>query len=141
VPDLGAEPDLADSDYRRLLAFRTGIRRFLSWSESQAAGVGVTPGQHQLMLAIRGHDGPDGPTIGDVAEALILRHHSAVGLVDRAVEAGLVARHVDEHDARVVRLRLTALGTRRIRQLSDAHLEELRRLVPRVTRLWTDLED
>jgi DNA-binding MarR family transcriptional regulator len=140
VPDSGPESDLADNDYRRLLAFRTGIRRFLNWSESQAASVGVSPAQHQLMLAIRGHDGPDGPTIGDVADALILRHHSAVGLVDRAVEAGLVARHVDEHDARVVRLRLTALGSRRIRQLSDAHLEELRRLVPRVTRLWADLE-
>jgi DNA-binding MarR family transcriptional regulator len=138
-PDSGL--DLADNEYRRLLAFRTGIRRFLSWSESQAATVGVTPAQHQLMLAIRGHDGPDGPTIGDVADALILRHNSAVGLVDRAVEAGLVARHVDDHDARVVRLRLTALGARRIRQLSGAHIEELRRLVPRVTRLWTDLED
>ena len=140
MPHLGAESDLADSDYRRLLAFRTGIRRFLNWSESQAANVGVSPAQHQLMLAIRGFEGPDGPTIGDVADALILRHHSAVGLVDRAVEAGLVARHVDEHDARVVRLRLTALGSRRIRQLSDAHLEELRRLVPRVTQLWADLE-
>jgi DNA-binding MarR family transcriptional regulator len=140
VPDLDSRFDLADGEYRRLLEFRTGIRRFLSWSEAQAASVGVTPAQHQLMLAIRGHDGPDGPTIGDVADALILRHNSAVGLIDRAVEAGLVARHVDEHDARVVRLRLTALGARRIRQLSDAHLEELRRLVPRVTRLWTDLE-
>lgn len=136
----GSPTDLADSDYRRLLAFRSGIRRFLNWSETQAANVGVTPAQHQLMLAIRGHDGPDGPTIRDVADALILRHNSAVGLVDRAVEAGLVTRHVDERDARLVRLRLTALGTRRIRQLSDAHLEELRRLVPRVTRLWTDLE-
>jgi DNA-binding MarR family transcriptional regulator len=140
VPEPGSPPDLADSEYRRLLAFRTGIRRFLSWSETQAAGVGVTPGQHQLMLAIRGHDGPDGPTIRDVAHSLILRHNSAVGLVDRAVEAGLVARHVDENDARVVRLRLTALGSRRIRQLSGAHLEELRRLVPRVTSLWADLE-
>ena len=28
----------------------------------------------------------DAPTIGDVADALLLRHHSAVGLVDRAVE-------------------------------------------------------
>jgi DNA-binding MarR family transcriptional regulator len=140
VPEPGSQPDLADSEYRRLLSFRTGIRRFLNWSETQATGIGVTPGQHQLMLAIRGHDGPDGPTIRDVADSLILRHNSTVGLVDRAVDAGLVARHVDEHDARVVRLRLTALGSRRIRQLSGAHLEELRRLVPRVTRLWADLE-
>jgi DNA-binding MarR family transcriptional regulator len=141
VVDHGAESDLADADYRRLLAFRTGIRRFLNWSESQAASVGVSPAQHQLMLAIRGHDGPAGPTIREVADALILRHNSAVGLVDRAVEAGLVARHVDEHDARVVRLRLTALGSRRIRQLSGAHLEELQRLVPRVTSLWADLDN
>jgi len=140
VTERGSRTDLADSDYRRLLAFRTGIRRFLNWSEMQAATVGVTPAQHQLLLAVRGHDGPEGPTIRDVADALILRHNSAVGLVDRAVDAGLVTRHVDEHDARVVRLRLTALGARRIRQLSDAHLEELRRLVPRVTELWADLE-
>jgi len=140
VPEPDSRTDLTDADYRRLLAFRTGIRRFLNWSETQAAAVGITPAQHQLLLAIRGHDGPDGPTIRDVADALILRHHSAVGLVDRAVEAGLVSRHVDEHDLRVVRLRLTPLGTRRIQQLSGAHLEELRRLVPRVTRLWADLE-
>lgn len=140
MPEPDSRTDLTDADYRRLLAFRTGIRRFLNWSETQAAAVGITPAQHQLLLAIRGHDGPDGPTIRDVADALILRHHSAVGLVDRAVEAGLVSRHVDEHDLRVVRLRLTPLGTRRIQQLSGAHLEELRRLVPRVTRLWADLE-
>jgi DNA-binding MarR family transcriptional regulator len=140
VPDPGSGPDLADVEYRRLLQFRTGIRQFLSWSEAQAASVGVSPAQHQLLLAIRGHEGPDDPTIRDVADALILRHNSAVGLVDRAVEAGLVARHTDENDARVVRLRLTALGARRIRQLSGAHLEELRRLVPRVTSLWADLE-
>src|SRR5258707_11052661 len=123
--------DPEDVDYRRLLQFRTGIRHFLHWSEEQALAVGVTPGQHQLMLAIRGHDDPAGPTIGDIAHALVLRHNSAVGLVDRAVDANLVERTVDESDSRVVRLRLTASGARRIRQLSRAHLEELRRLAPR----------
>jgi DNA-binding MarR family transcriptional regulator len=132
------EPD--DVDYRRLLDFRTGIRHFLHWSEEQATAVGVTPAQHQLMLAIRGHAGPEPPTVGDVAEALVLRHHSAVGLIDRAVEAGLVARDVDAQDSRVVRLRLTALGHRRIRQLSRAHLEELRRLAPSMATLWADLD-
>ena len=131
---------LDDADYRRLLEFRTGIRKFLSWSEAQATAVGVTPAQHQLMLAIRGHAGADDPTIGDIADSLVLRHHSAVGLVDRAVEAGLVVRHHDPHDSRVVRLRLSALGNRRIRQLSRAHLEELRRQAPRMSSLWADLE-
>jgi DNA-binding MarR family transcriptional regulator len=131
--------DLDDDDYRRLLLFRSGIRRFLSWSEEQATAMGVTPAQHQLMLAIRGDEKPDGPTIGDVADALVLRHNSAVGLVDRAVDADLVVRVVDEHDSRVVRLRLSALGARRLRQLSRAHLEELRRLAPRMSSLWAGL--
>jgi len=133
------EPD--EPDYRQLLALRTGIRKFLHWSEEQALAVGITPAQHQLMLAIRGADEPEGPTIGDIADALVLRHNSAVGLVDRAVEASLVVRHVDEHDSRVVRLRLSALGARRIRQLSEVHAEELRRIAPRMSSLWSNLDE
>jgi DNA-binding MarR family transcriptional regulator len=136
-PDLD---ELTDDDFRRLLEFRTGIRRFLGWSEQQAEAVGLTPAQHQLLLAIRGHPGPDAPTIGDVAASLLLRHHSAVGLVDRAEQAGLVRRGTDPHDARVVRLSLTALGARRLHQLSAQHLEELRRLAPRIRALYRDLE-
>ena len=81
--DRGVEDALTDHDYERLLAFRTDLRRFLRWSEQEAAAAGVTPAQHQLLLAIRGNPDPSGPTIGDVAEALLLPHHSAVGLVDR----------------------------------------------------------
>ena len=100
----------------------------------------ITPAHHQLLLAIRGHHGPEGPTITDVAESLLLRHHSAVGLVDRAVMAGIVERNADPGDHRVVRLRLTARGARRVRQLSRLHLEELRRLAPRMRSLWADLD-
>lgn len=120
------ERDLSDAAYRQLLEFRNGLRRFLHWSEEQARSVGLTPAQHQLLLAIRGHPGE--PTIGDVAQSLMLRHHSAVGLVDRAVEGGLVERRSDRDDHRIVRLRLTPLGARKIRRLSETHLEELRRL-------------
>jgi DNA-binding MarR family transcriptional regulator len=134
----GPEPD--DDDYRRLLDLRTGLRQFLHWSEEQATAVGITPAHHQLLLAIRGHPRRDPPTIGDVAGALLLRHNSAVGLVDRAVSAGLVDRHIDPVDHRIVRLRLTSLGARRLRQLSGAHLEELRRLAPRMRSLWANLE-
>jgi DNA-binding MarR family transcriptional regulator len=119
-----------DADYRRLLAFRTGLRRFMRWSEEQATDAGVTPAQHQLLLAIRGLPDPPGPTIGDIADALLLRHHSAVGLVDRAERAGLVDRLTDAYDHRVVRLRLTPLGRRKIDALSAAHLAELHRLAP-----------
>jgi len=132
------EPD--DDDYRRLLDLRTGLREFLRWSEQQATAVGITPAQHQLLLAVRGSSDREGPTIGDLADALLLRHHSAVGLVDRAVDAGLVSRHADAIDHRVVRLRLTPLGARRLRQLSGAHLEELRRLAPRMRSLWANLD-
>jgi DNA-binding MarR family transcriptional regulator len=119
---------LTDADYRRLLEFRTELRRFLHWSEEQAASLGLTGTQHQLLLAVRGHDHPVGPTISDVAASLLLRHHSAVGLVDRAADAGLVRREIDRDDHRVVRLRVTPLGARKLAQLSRRHLEELRRL-------------
>jgi DNA-binding MarR family transcriptional regulator len=132
--------DLDDADYRRLLQFRIGLRRFLHWSEEQAEKAGLTPAQHQLLLAIRGHEGEPGPTIGDVAGYLLLRHHSAVGLVDRAEKAGLVQRHEDTGDRRVVRLRLTPLGAGTLQQLSAAHLEEIQRLTPRIQELSQGLE-
>src|SRR5438270_10749999 len=107
---------LSDDDYRQLLEFRDGLREFLRWSEKQASKVGLTPAQHQLLLAIRGHDGGvgAGPTIGEVAEHLLLQHHSAVGLVNRAEAAGLVTRWADRDDHRVVRVSLTPLGGRRL---------------------------
>jgi DNA-binding MarR family transcriptional regulator len=131
-----ATPDLTDDEYRRLLAFRSGLRRFLHWSEEAASAIGVTPAQHQLLLAVRGHGDRRGPTIGDLAGYLLLRHHSTVELIDRAVTAGLVERAHDIDDARVVRVRLTADGASRLSELSSAHLQELDRLVPRMAQLW-----
>ena len=130
---------LADEQYQELLAFRTALRRFLRWSEQQAAAAGLTGQQHQLLLAIRGHDGAGAPTVGDVAEHLLLRHHSAVELVDRAAEAGLVRRLADEGDGRVVRLALTGHGRDVLERLSAAHVEELGRLAPTVQRLTAGL--
>jgi len=80
-------PTPSETEFERLLAFRLALRRFLRWSEEQAAAEGVTSTQYELLLAIRGHRGEAGPTIGELAETLVLRHNSAVGLVDRA--AGL----------------------------------------------------
>lgn len=131
--------EITDDDYRTLLEFRTGLRRFLRWSEQQAETVGLSPAQHQLLLVVRGLSDPDGPTIGDVADELLLRHHSAVGLVDRAEIAGLVRRQRDRDDRRSIRLRLTARGTEKLRQLTALHLEELSRLSRSLRRLWADL--
>jgi DNA-binding MarR family transcriptional regulator len=133
-------PDPTDDDYRRLLELRTGLRRFLRWSEEQAQAAGLTPAQHQLLLAIRGHDGDRGPTVGDVAGYLLLRHHSAVGLVDRAEAAGLVIRSPDPDNLSVVRLRLTDKGACRLETLSEQHLEELEHLAPTMQALWEALE-
>jgi DNA-binding MarR family transcriptional regulator len=131
---------VTDRDYQQLLEFRTGLRRFLRWSANLAAGAGLTPAQHQLLLAIRGHADGRGPTISDVAGYLLVRHHSVVQLVDRAEAAGLVRRVPDVHDARVVRLRLSAQGERRLERLTAATTEELVRIGPRLSRLWTDLD-
>ena len=135
-----AATEMRDEEYRRLLEFRTGLRRFLHWSEEQAAGAGLTAAQHQLLLAVRGHDDPAGPTIGDLAHHLLLRHHSAVGLVDRAEAAGLVRRADDAQDARLVRVALTRDGADRLAGLASSHLAELQRLVPRLQQLWRGLD-
>jgi uncharacterized protein YeaO (DUF488 family)/DNA-binding MarR family transcriptional regulator len=131
---------LPDAVYARLLSLRTGLRRFEAWSAKQARAAGLTPAHHQLLLAIRGHDHPDGPTIGEVADYLLLRHHSVVGLVDRAEAAGLVERARSDDDHRVVRLRLTDEGAARLEALSQLHLEELDRLALDLPRAWAGLE-
>jgi DNA-binding MarR family transcriptional regulator len=128
---------LSDDELRRLLEFRDGLRRFLRWSEDQAKAVGLTGAQHQLLLAVRGHG--SAPSISDVAEHLLLRHHSAVELADRAVRAGLITRIGDPDDQRVVRLELLPAGAEKLAALAAAHYEELSRLRARFDSLWTEL--
>jgi DNA-binding MarR family transcriptional regulator len=101
------------------------LRRFLRWSEDQAATVRLTPAQHQLLVAIKGHPGSEPPAIWELAEYLLLQSHSAVGLIDRAEAAGVVYRQQDEKDARVVRVHLTEKGDRLVENLTSAHLAEL----------------
>lgn len=119
-------PAVTEEDYRDILAFRDQLRRFLHWSEAEAGRVGLTPARHQLLLAVRGHPGGEAPTIGDIAEHLQLRHHSAVGLVDRAEAAGLVERVPDDHDRRVVHVRLQHAGRKALDELTVFHVAELR---------------
>ncbi|MGH9097703.1 MAG: MarR family winged helix-turn-helix transcriptional regulator [Acidimicrobiales bacterium] len=130
---------LPDADYARLLTLRSGLRRFERWSEQQAKAAGLTPAQHQLLLAIRGHGDARGPTIGEAADYLLLRHHSTVGLVDRADAAGLVTRTRDPEDHRVVRLHLTKVGAKRLEALTALHLEELKRFNLKLSGAWRDL--
>lgn len=126
---------LSPRDYTSLLEFRSALRQFESWSTAQARRAGLTAAQHQLLLTLKGHPDERGPTIREVADYLNTRHHSVVGLVDRAADAGLLCRFRDADDARVVRLRLTEVGEQRIAALSELHLTELRRLAPALEHL------
>jgi DNA-binding MarR family transcriptional regulator len=137
--DMRRQPTHAD--YQHLLEFRTSLRRFLRWSEEQARAQDLTAAQHQLMLAIKGHPDEAGPSIGDVAGYLLLRHHSAVGLVDRAEAKGLVRRTPDPRHRSTIRLTLTEDGARRLEALSELHLEEVPRLARTVRALFADLHD
>ncbi|MGH3171443.1 MAG: MarR family winged helix-turn-helix transcriptional regulator [Trebonia sp.] len=101
------------------------LRSFLRWSEDQAAEAGLTPAQHQLLVAIKGHPGSCPPAVREIAAYLLLQSHSAVGLVDRAEAAGLVHRTPDPDDARVVRVELTDKGDKLVTVLASAHLAKL----------------
>jgi DNA-binding MarR family transcriptional regulator len=120
--------ELTRKDFEHLLAFRSSLRRFQRWSEDQARAAGLTHVQHQLLVAVKGHPGTEPPTVGELAAYLLLRHHSAVELVDRAAAASLVRRVADDRDARIVRVRLTPKGDRILTELTPAHLVELHSL-------------
>jgi DNA-binding MarR family transcriptional regulator len=122
---------LTARDYSALAQFRHALRQFLAFSENAAAKAGLTPAQHQALLAIKGMPGMD-PTgkqvsVGDLAQWLGVRHHSCVGLVERLVALGLIAKQADPADRRRVFLQLTAKAERKLAALSAAHRDELRR--------------
>jgi len=132
---------LDQSDFEHLLELRTGLRRFLRWSEDQARAAGLTAAKHQLLLAIKGDPNPAGPTIGEIADHLVLRHHSAVGLVDRAVKDGLVQRNPDPASKSVMRVTLTRAGAAKLDALAEAHVQEIAHLAPTMHTLWRQLEN
>ena len=118
---------LTDRDYQSLATFRHLLRVFLGFSEEAARRAGITPAQHQLLLTIRGWSGPGDPSIGDVAELLVLRHHTVVELAQRATAAGLVTTVTDAEDGRRHLLRLTERGESKLAELSLLHRDVLRR--------------
>lgn len=121
---------LTQEDYTALSEFRYLLRSFLAFSEAAAKEAGLTSRQHQALLAIKGYGRGDPITIGALAERLKVRHNTAVGLVNRLVEAGLIDREADSSDQRRVLLRLTERAERRLAQLSRAHLDDLARIRP-----------
>lgn len=121
---------LSDAEYRALAEFRYALRRFLAFSKSAAESAGLTPRQHQALLTIKGYPGRPRATVGELAERLQVRHHSAVGLVDRLTELGLVARRAGTRDRRVTYVELTRRGEAKLRRLTVAHRREIRKMAP-----------
>ena len=130
---------LNKAEYQLLAAFRYALRRFLHFSEESARAVGIEPRQHQALLAIKGFPKRERITIGELAERLQIKHHSAVELAGRLVANGLAARELDSADRRQVYLSLTDHGQKLLGQLSAAHREELRRIVPELDTLLRGL--
>lgn len=126
---------ITKSHYEMLAALRYALARFLHFSQEAARAAGLTPQQHQALLAIKGFPGRDAASIGALAERLQLRHHSVVGLVDRLVRRQLVRRVSSPLDRRRVDLELTARGESLLRRLSTSHLRELRQHGPELHRL------
>lgn len=118
---------IRDTDYKALAAFRHALRLFLAFSERAAREAGLTPQQHQALLAIKGHPSGGPVSIGDLAAQLLIRHNSAVELVNRLVGAGLVEKMSSPEDRRQVILVLTDEAEAVLDLLSASHLTELRR--------------
>lgn len=132
-----AEP-LTDADFATLASFRYALRRFQQFSADAAADAGLTPQQHQALLAIRASEGRE-MLVGALAERLMLKPHSATELINRVEKVGLVARASGETDRRQVAVRLTAKGEQLLHGLSEAHRAELRRLKPLLSELMSKL--
>lgn len=138
---MAARKRLSKPQYEALAAFRFALRRFLRFSEDAATAAGITPQQHQALLAIKGFPGRDHVTVGELAERLQIRHHSAVGLIDRLVAEKYVARDPSDDDRRHVHIRLSARGEGILEKLSASHSEQLRHIAPGLNSLLQRLGD
>ncbi|MBU8906900.1 MarR family winged helix-turn-helix transcriptional regulator [Desertibacillus haloalkaliphilus] len=120
--------DLSKDVYETLAEFRYQLKKFLHFSDSQAKSFGITPQQHQLLLAIKGFPKREYVTPRELSERLFITHHACVGLIDRCGQLGLVARRKNPEDGRSVLVELTAEGEEILEKLSQNHLEELTRI-------------
>ena len=130
---------LDDADYRTLAAVRAAIRGFGHFTEQVVKGAGLTPQQHQVLVALRAADDCE-LAVGQLADALFLRPHSMSGLADRLQGLGLVERVRRGNDRRTVVLRLTGKARELVSSLARTHRDELRRIRPLLISLLSQLD-
>ena len=130
---------ISDADYRALAEFRYQIRRFLRLSERAAREAGMEPQQHQLLLTIKGLPSDRTATVGEIAERLQIQHHSAVELINRSEQKGVIRRTYNQSDRRLVIVELTTKGERVLRELSVYHRTALRSFAPGLVEALEDL--
>ena len=119
---------------RRLADFRFRLRCFLLVSQAAAEEMGLHNQQYQQLQCVGGM--PEGmmPTIANEAARMLLKHNSAVELVDRSVEQGLLHRVGDAADHRRILLRISAQGERVLASLAEFHTRELEQSGPELVR-------
>jgi DNA-binding MarR family transcriptional regulator len=130
---------LTTRDYAYLAEFRHALRGFMRFSEAAAARAGLSTQHYQAMLVLRGHDDDGRLSINDLARQLLIKHNSAVGLVDRLAQEGLIVREPSTEDRRKVELRLTGRGRRVLATLAATHRRELERIGPNLERFFAQV--
>ena len=117
-------------DYRAAADLRAAVRAFLHRGEQAARHAGLTPQRQLLLLMIKGApDGTERATVTELAGRMRLAQHTVTELASRAQAAGLGAREGSDDDGRVVRLRLTPEGERRLAATVAELREDRRRLI------------
>lgn len=131
----GAHISALDIDHlRRLAEFRYQLRRFLHVSQVAAEECGLRNQQYQMLQCVGGMPEDVDPTIANVAARMFLKHNSAVELVDRTIEQGLLRRTQDPSDHRRILLRVTPEGERVLASLAEFHTRELEQSGPDLVR-------
>lgn len=119
---------LSKSDYAALSEFRYQMRRYEHFSENAVQAAGITPLQYLLLLHLKGFNGREWATVGELAERLQAKQHGVVALVTRCEAAGLVERHTSQQDRRRVEVHLLPAGETILTRLAEIHRAELRAL-------------
>ena len=135
------EDSLSPGEYEDLANLRFALRKFTEFSNAEVSNLGLTPQQHQALLAIKGLPPEKEMTVGMLADRLLIAPHSATELVDRLADAGYIERVSSKVDGRRQIVRLMDKTERILAKLSGAHLHEIREMAPELMEALRILQD